>query len=105
MNKRSTAFPVLYIAVVALVVIVGIIYNDSVNATVMERYGEAAPAGGLIFELLYGAILMIPAYFLLQHKILGFLLIFIGMPLVTLSAVCICSTVLVLPLALAFGYL
>ena len=42
---------------------------------------------------------------LLQHKILGFLLIFIGMPLVTLSAVCICSTVLVLPLALAFGYL
>lgn len=44
-------------------------------------------------------------HFLLQHKILGFLLIFIGMPLVTLSAVCICSTVLVLPLALAFGYL
>ena len=42
-------------------------------------------------------------HFLLQHKILGFLLIFIGMPLV--SAVCICSTVLVLPLALAFGYL
>ena len=42
-------------------------------------------------------------HFLLQHKIL--LLIFIGMPLVTLSAVCICSTVLVLPLALAFGYL
>ena len=42
-------------------------------------------------------------HFLLQHKILGFLLI--GMPLVTLSAVCICSTVLVLPLALAFGYL
>ena len=42
-------------------------------------------------------------HFLLQHKILGFLLIFIGMPLVTLSAVCICSTVLVLPLALAFG--
>ena len=36
-------------------------------------------------------------HFLLQHKILGFLLIFIGMPLVTLSAVCICSTVLVLP--------
>ena len=33
-------------------------------------------------------------HFLLQHKILGFLLIFIGMPLVTLSAVCICSTVL-----------
>ena len=28
-------------------------------------------------------------HFLLQHKILGFLLIFIGMPLVTLSAVCI----------------
>ena len=44
-------------------------------------------------------------HFLLQHKILGFLLIFIGMPLVTLSAVWICSTVLVLPLALAFGYL
>ena len=43
--------------------------------------------------------------FMLQHKLLGFLTVFIGMPLVTLSAVCICSTVLVLPLALAFGYL
>ena len=31
-------------------------------------------------------------HFLLQHKILGFLLIFIGMPLVTLSAVCISCT-------------
>lgn len=77
MNKRSTAFPALYIAVVALVVIVGIIYNDSVDATVMERYGEAAPAGGLIFELLYGAILMIPAYFLLQHKKLKWCVLFI----------------------------
>lgn len=77
MNKRSTAFPVLYIAVVVLVVIVRIIYNDFSDATVMERYGEAAPAGGLIFELLYGAILMIPAYFLLQHKKLKWCVLFI----------------------------
>lgn len=77
MNKRSAAFPVLYIAVVALVVIVGILYNDSINATVMEQYGEDAPAGGLIFELLYGAILMIPAYFLLQHKKLKWCVLFI----------------------------
>lgn len=77
MNKRGTAFPVLYIAVVALVVIVGITYNDSVDATVMERYGEATPAGGLVFELLYGAILMIPAYFLLQHKKLKWCVLFI----------------------------
>ena len=43
--------------------------------------------------------------YIFHHRFLGFLMVFIGMPLVTLSAVCICSTVLVLPLALAFGYL
>ena len=42
-------------------------------------------------------------HFLLQHKILGFLLIFIGMPLVTLAAVCICSTLIVLPIAWLWG--
>ena len=43
--------------------------------------------------------------FLLQPNSIGLLLIFSGMRLVTMTDEVICSTVLVLPLALAFGYL
>lgn len=43
--------------------------------------------------------------FLFHHQVLGFLMMFIGMPLITLAAVCACTTVLVLPMALAFGWM
>lgn len=42
--------------------------------------------------------------FIFRHKVLGFLVVFIGMPLVTLAAVCACTTAIVLPLALALGW-
>ena len=43
--------------------------------------------------------------FLSHHRLLGFLIIFIGMPLVTLAAVCICTTMITLPIALLFGWI
>lgn len=42
--------------------------------------------------------------FVFHHKFLGFLMIFVGMPLVTLLAVCICTMIVALPLSLAFGW-
>lgn len=42
--------------------------------------------------------------FIFHHKILGFLMIFIGMPLITLAAVCICTTLIILPIAFVFGW-
>ena len=42
--------------------------------------------------------------FLFHHKFLGFIFIFIGIPLVTLAAVCICTTAIVLPIAFIFGW-
>lgn len=41
--------------------------------------------------------------FIFHHKLLGLLLIFIGMPLMTLAAVCVCTMLIVLPIALLFG--
>ena len=38
--------------------------------------------------------------FMLQHKLLGFLTVFIGMPLFILAAVFICTIGIVLPLSL-----
>ena len=43
--------------------------------------------------------------FIFQHKILGVLMIFIGMPLLTLAAVCVCTTAIVLPLAMALDWI
>ena len=42
--------------------------------------------------------------FVFHHKFLGFLMIFVGMPLVTLLAVYICTMLIALPLSLAFGW-
>ena len=42
--------------------------------------------------------------FVIRHKFLGFLMIFVGIPLVTLFAVCICTMMIVLPLSLLFGW-
>ena len=42
--------------------------------------------------------------FVFHHKFLGFLTIFVGMPLITLLAVCICTMIIVLPLSLLFGW-
>lgn len=41
--------------------------------------------------------------FIFHHKLLGLLLIFIGMPLITLAAVFVCTMLIVLPIALLFG--
>lgn len=41
--------------------------------------------------------------FIFHHKLLGLLLIFIGMPLITLAAVCVCTMLIVPPIALLFG--
>ena len=41
--------------------------------------------------------------FIFHHKLLGLLLIFIGMPFITLAAVCVCTMLIVLPIALLFG--
>lgn len=43
--------------------------------------------------------------FIFHHQVLGFLVMFVGLPLLTLAAVCICTTVLVLPVALAMGWM
>ena len=42
--------------------------------------------------------------FVFHHKFLGFLMIFVGMPLATLLAVCICTMLIALPLSLVFGW-
>lgn len=38
--------------------------------------------------------------FIFHHKVLGMLMIFIGMPLLTLAAVCVCTTVIIAPVVL-----
>ena len=40
-----------------------------------------------------------------HHQILGFLIIFIGMPLLVLIAVCAGTTIVMLPLAWMFGWI
>lgn len=44
------------------------------------------------------------AVFVSRHKVLGLFLIFVGMPLFTLAAVCSCTAILAIPLALLFGW-
>ena len=41
--------------------------------------------------------------FIFHHKFLGTLMIFIGMSLITLAAVCICTTMIAFPIAFLFG--
>lgn len=43
--------------------------------------------------------------FLFHHRLLGLFMIFVGMPLVTLVAVCVCTTIITLPIALLFGWI
>lgn len=43
--------------------------------------------------------------FMFHHKFLGFVMIFVGMPVVTLIAVCACTTMITLPLAFMFGWI
>lgn len=42
--------------------------------------------------------------FLFHHKVLGVVLLFVGMPLVTLAAVCICATIIAWPIAFLLGW-
>lgn len=41
--------------------------------------------------------------FIFHHKFLGLLMIFIGMPLAILTAVCVCSTMITLLITFLFG--
>lgn len=43
--------------------------------------------------------------FIFHHKFLGGFMIFVGMPLVILAAVCICTTLITLPIAFLFGWI
>lgn len=43
--------------------------------------------------------------FVFHHQFLGFFMIFVRMPLVTLAAVCVCTTILALPIAFLFGWI
>ena len=41
--------------------------------------------------------------FMFHHKFLGILMIFIGMPLAILTAVCVCTTMITLLITFLFG--
>lgn len=41
---------------------------------------------------------------ILRHKVLGMLMLLIGIPLLTLGAVCLCTTAIILPVSLALGW-
>lgn len=43
--------------------------------------------------------------FVFHHQFLGFFMIFVGMPLVTLAAVCVCTTMITLPIGFLFGWI
>lgn len=43
--------------------------------------------------------------FIFRHKFWGFIIIFIGIPFVTLAAVCICTTIITLSFAFIFGWM
>ncbi|WP_443965491.1 hypothetical protein [Ruminococcus sp.] len=75
MNKRSTAFPVLYIVAAAIMIIFGIVANHYVGAATMEQYGESVPAGGFIW-FLYSVAILVPSVFLSQHKNLKWCVLF-----------------------------
>ena len=43
--------------------------------------------------------------FVFRHRVLGFAMIFIGMPLFALAAACLCTMCVALPFAAAFGWM
>ncbi len=43
--------------------------------------------------------------FVFHHRFWGFFMIFIGMPVVILAAVCVCTSIIALPMALLFGWM
>ena len=43
--------------------------------------------------------------FIFQRKLLVFFIIFVGMPLVTLAAVCVGTTVIAVPIAFLLGWI
>lgn len=43
--------------------------------------------------------------FVFHHQFLGFCMVFIGIPFVILAAVCVCTAVIVLPMAFLFGWI
>lgn len=43
--------------------------------------------------------------FMFRHRVWGFCMIFIGIPIITLAAVCTCTIVVVLPMALVYGWI
>lgn len=43
--------------------------------------------------------------FVFHHRFLGFLLIFVGIPLATLATVCACATMIALPIAFMLGWM
>ncbi len=42
--------------------------------------------------------------FLFHHRLMGFLMIFIGIPMITLLAVCLFAAVIAFPLSLLFSW-
>lgn len=43
--------------------------------------------------------------FVFHHQFLGFFMILIGMPLAILATVCVCTTLIALPIAFVFGWI
>ena len=43
--------------------------------------------------------------FISHHRFLGFLLIFIGIPLITSAAVCLCTAIIAFPIAFVLGWI
>lgn len=44
------------------------------------------------------------ARFVYRHPLLGFLAVFVGMPIFVLVAVCVCAAIVALPMAWLFGW-
>lgn len=44
-------------------------------------------------------------HFIFRHRVWGFCLMFIGMPIITLAAVCACTIMVVFPMALVCGWI
>lgn len=43
--------------------------------------------------------------FVFHHQFLGLCMVFVGMPLFTLAAICVCTAMVALPLAFLFGWI
>lgn len=43
--------------------------------------------------------------FMFRHRVWGFCMMFIAMPIITLAAVCTCTMMVVLPMALVCGWI